>query len=57
MVPAWAFPLLGVVGMLAFAAFAVRVRRGRTSTRQIYMVQPDEEACLSDGSDDYSAVE
>jgi hypothetical protein len=54
MMPAWAFPLFGVVAMFSFAAFAaVRVR----ATRQIQVVQPvsqidgsDEEALLSDGA-------
>jgi hypothetical protein len=34
--PAWAFPLMGVVGMFAASALmAVRVRRGQRSTRQV----------------------
>merc|ERR1711865_1266253 len=38
---AWAFPLFGVVAMFTLAAFfAVRVRQGRRSTRQMQMVQP-----------------
>jgi len=52
MVPAWAFPLFGVVGMFTFVAFvAVRAKR---STRAVHVVQPvpldDEEAFLSDDS-------
>jgi len=40
MVPAWAFPLFGVLAMFSFAAFAgVRVR-SQVFPRQIQMVQP-----------------
>jgi len=48
-VPAWAFPLFGVVAMFSFAAF-VSVRRGQRSTRQIRVTEPelDEEAFLSE---------
>jgi len=51
MVPAWAFPLFGVVAMFSFAAFAsVRVRQGQRSTRQVPIMEPvlDEEAFLSE---------
>merc|ERR1719215_1299964 len=53
-VPAWAFPLFGVVAMFSFAAFVTVRVRGRRSTRQVQMVQPvsqvelDEESLLSD---------
>jgi hypothetical protein len=55
--PAWAFPLFGVVTMFSLATFfTVRVRRGR-STRQVQMVQPvlqhdvtDDEGLLSDSN-------
>jgi len=53
-VPAFAFPLFGVVAMFSFAAFvSIRVRATR-STRQVQTVQPvsqvelDEESFLSD---------
>merc|ERR1712129_674736 len=40
---AWVFPLFGVVGMFAFAAFvAVRVRRSKNATRQVVMAEYQE---------------
>merc|ERR1712153_83255 len=37
---AWVFPLFGVVGMFAFAAFvAVRVRRSKKATRQVVIAE------------------
>lgn len=56
MMPAWAFPLFGVVAMFSFASFlAIRVRRGERSSRRIQVVQPlsqteDEVSFLSDDS-------
>jgi len=50
MMPAWAFPLFGVVAMFSFAAF-VGVRRRQKATRQVAILQPvldDEESLLAD---------
>jgi hypothetical protein len=50
MVPAWAFPLFGVVAMFSFAAFVSVRARGQRPTRQVSIAEPvlDEEAFLSE---------
>jgi len=49
MVPAWAFPLFGVIAMFSFAAFfTVRVRQGR-STRQVRMTTVSQDEVLESG--------
>merc|ERR1711988_1250482 len=41
MMPAWGLPLFGVVAMFSLAAFfAMKVRRGHRSTRQLNFAQP-----------------
>jgi len=50
MVPVWAFPLLGVVAMFTFAAFASTRARSQRLTREASAFEPvlDEEAFMSD---------
>jgi len=51
MVPAWAFPLFGVVALFSFVSFVTVRRRATRSTRAIQFVEPallQEEGILSD---------
>jgi len=51
MVPAWAFPLFGVVAMFTFVAFVGTRARGQRSTETFHSVNYpvlDEEAFMSD---------
>jgi len=41
-VSAWAFPVFGVVSMFACSALlAIRTQRGRQSTRQVNIIDPE----------------